>query len=56
MPGMGRNPLLFELLNEMEGMAEDADAVFLLTTNRPDILEPALAARPGTGARPRGAD
>ena len=47
MPGVGRNPLLFELLNEMEGMAEDADVVFLLTTNRPDILEPALAARPG---------
>jgi hypothetical protein len=47
MPGMGRNPLLFELLNEMEGMAEDADVTFLMTTNRPDILEPALAARPG---------
>jgi ATP-dependent 26S proteasome regulatory subunit len=47
MPGMGRNPLLFELLNEMEGMAEDTDVTFLLTTNRPDILEPALAARPG---------
>ncbi len=47
MPGMGRNPLLFELLNEMEGMAEDADVAFLLTTNRPDLLEPALAARPG---------
>ena len=47
MPGMGRNPLLFELLNEMEGMAEDADVTFLLTTNRPDIVEPALAARPG---------
>lgn len=47
MPGGGRNPLLFELLNEMEGMAEDADVSFLLTTNRPDILEPALAARPG---------
>ena len=47
MPGTGRNPLLFELLNEMEGMAEDADVSFLLTTNRPDLLEPALAARPG---------
>jgi hypothetical protein len=47
MPGMGRNPLLFELLNEMDGLAEDADVTFLLTTNRPDILEPALAARPG---------
>jgi hypothetical protein len=44
---MGENPLLFELLNEMDGLAEDADVVFLLTTNRPDLLEPALAARPG---------
>jgi ATP-dependent 26S proteasome regulatory subunit len=40
-------PLLFELLNEMDGLAEDADVLFLLTTNRPDVLEPALAARPG---------
>jgi hypothetical protein len=40
-------PVLFELLNEMDGLAADMDVVFLLTTNRPDILEPALAARPG---------
>ena len=39
--------LLFELLNQMDGLAEDADVLFLLTTNRPDILEPALASRPG---------
>lgn len=39
--------LLFELLNQMDGMAEDVDVIFLLTTNRPDILEPALASRPG---------
>ncbi len=46
--GMGdENPLLFELLNEMDGLAEDADVIFALTTNRPDLLEPALAARPG---------
>jgi ATP-dependent 26S proteasome regulatory subunit len=31
----------------LDGLAEDADILFLLTTNRPDILEPALAARPG---------
>ena len=31
----------------MDGLAEDADVVFLLTTNRADVLEPALAARPG---------
>lgn len=43
----GDTPLLFTLLNEMDGLAEDADVVFLLTTNRADLLEPALAARPG---------
>ena len=31
----------------MDGLAEDADVVFLLTTNRADLLEPALAERPG---------
>ncbi|MCI0377155.1 MAG: AAA family ATPase [Gemmataceae bacterium] len=41
------NPILFELLNEMDGLSEDADIIFLLTTNRPDLLEPALASRPG---------
>lgn len=40
-------PLLFELLNQMDGLADDADVLFLLTTNRPDLLEPALASRPG---------
>ena len=43
----GSTPLLFTLLNEMDGLDEDADVVFLLTTNRADLLEPALAARPG---------
>ena len=43
----GETPMLFTLLNEMDGLAEDADVVFLLTTNRADLLEPALAARPG---------
>lgn len=43
----GHHPLLFQLLNEMDGLAEDTDVVFLLTTNRADVLEPALAARPG---------
>jgi AAA+ superfamily predicted ATPase len=43
----GSHPLLFQLLNEMDGLAEDADVVFLLTTNRADLLEPALAERPG---------
>ena len=44
---VGANALLFELLNQMDGLADDADILFLLTTNRPDVLEPALAARPG---------
>ncbi len=44
---VGCNALLFELLNQMDGLADDADILFLLTTNRPDILEPALASRPG---------
>jgi cell division protease FtsH len=44
--GMG-NPLLFQLLNEMDGVAGDADVAFLLTTNRLDLVEPALAQRPG---------
>jgi len=41
------NALLFELLNQMDGLADDTDLLFVLTTNRPEILEPALAARPG---------
>ena len=41
------NPLLFDVLNEMDGIGEDADVAFLLTSNRADLLEPALAARPG---------
>lgn len=41
------NAILFELLNGMDGLDEDHDVLFLLTTNRADLLEPALAARPG---------
>lgn len=41
------NVVLFELLNQMDGLADDADLLFLLTTNRPEMLEPALASRPG---------
>ncbi len=48
MPHLGRaSSLLFELLNVMDGLDADADLTFLLTTNRADVLEPALAARPG---------
>ena len=44
---VGANALLFELLNQMDGLAEDADILYVLTTNRPDIMEPALAAHSG---------
>lgn len=39
--------LLNKLLNEMDGLKEDADILFILTTNRPEALEQALASRPG---------
>ncbi|MGA4839524.1 AAA family ATPase [Streptomyces sp. G45] len=45
--GDGEQPLLFQVLNEMDGLGDDADVAFLLTTNRADLLEPALAQRPG---------
>jgi ATP-dependent 26S proteasome regulatory subunit len=43
----GQEMLLNKLLNEMDGLREDAEVIFILTTNRPDQLEPALASRPG---------
>jgi ATP-dependent 26S proteasome regulatory subunit len=43
----GPNPLLFTLLDAMDGVGSDADVTFMLTTNRADILEHALADRPG---------
>lgn len=39
--------MLNRLLNEMDGLREGADVFFILTTNRPETLEPALANRPG---------
>src|SRR5215472_9530401 len=45
--GPASSPVLFDLLDAMDGAASDADLLFLLTTNRADLLEPALAARPG---------
>ena len=41
------NPLLFSLLDAMDGVGADADVTIVLTTNRADILEMALADRPG---------
>ncbi|TCO59856.1 ATPase family protein associated with various cellular activities (AAA) [Actinocrispum wychmicini] len=40
-------PLLFSLLDAMDGVGGDADVTFLLTTNRASELERALADRPG---------
>jgi ATP-dependent 26S proteasome regulatory subunit len=39
--------LLNKWLNEMDGLREDAAMLFVLTTNRPEHLEVALASRPG---------
>jgi ATP-dependent 26S proteasome regulatory subunit len=39
--------ILNKLLNEMDGLREDAAILFVLTTNRPQNLEAALASRPG---------
>src|SRR5271156_4751442 len=39
--------MLNKLLNEMDGLKEDADILFILSTNRPEVLEGALASRPG---------
>ncbi len=47
MQTVAANALLFALLNQMDGLAADTDILFVLTTNRPDSSEPALAARPG---------
>ena len=47
MHGPCEESLLNKLLNEMDGLREDAALLFVLTTNRPEDLEAALAARPG---------
>lgn len=44
---------LHELLDELDGLAPESKTIVIMTTNRPDVLEPALASRPGrvrTGA------
>ncbi len=43
----GPQPLLFEVLDAMDGLGPDTDIAFLLTTNRADLLERGLAQRPG---------
>jgi ATP-dependent Clp protease adapter protein ClpS len=47
MHGPEEEALLNHLLNEMDGLKEDADILFVLTTNKPEVLEQALIARPG---------
>jgi ATPase family associated with various cellular activities (AAA) len=47
MHGPCEESLLNKLLNEMDGLREDAAILFVLTTNRPEQLEAALASRPG---------
>lgn len=41
------NPVLFSLLEAMDGSAADTDILFVLTTNRAEVLERALVQRPG---------
>ena len=41
------NPVLFSLLEAMDGSAADSDLLFVLTTNRAEVLERALVQRPG---------
>lgn len=43
----GPMPLLYTVLDAMDGLSADADVVFLLTTNRVEQLERALSQRPG---------
>lgn len=45
--GNGPQPLLFEVLDSMDGLDSDADVSFVLTTNRVESLESALVQRPG---------
>ncbi|GAA0994250.1 AAA family ATPase [Subtercola frigoramans] len=40
-------PLLFEVLDALDGLEGDADVAFVMTTNRVEVLERALAERPG---------
>ena len=43
----GPQPLLFALLDALDGLDSDADVAFVMTTNRVELLERALAERPG---------
>lgn len=43
----GPQPLLFALLDPLDGLDSDADVAFVMTTNRVELLESALAECPG---------
>jgi ATP-dependent 26S proteasome regulatory subunit len=43
----GPQPLLFTLLDAIDGLTSEADVAFVLTTNRVDLIEAALTQRPG---------
>lgn len=43
----GERSVLFEILDVLDGLGDDADISFVLTTNRVDVLEEAIAMRPG---------
>jgi hypothetical protein len=45
--GPAGNGVLFSILDALDGLEGDADVTFILTTNRVDVLERALADRPG---------
>lgn len=47
MRSAGEEALLNKLLNEMDGLRNDTELLMVLTTNRPEALEQALAGRPG---------
>ncbi len=46
-PWAASGGILNTLLNEMDGFGPEVRVLFVLTTNRPEVLEPALAMRPG---------
>ncbi|WP_186293145.1 ATP-binding protein [Brevibacterium aurantiacum] len=43
----GECSVLFEILDVLDELGDDADITFVLTTNRVDVLEEAIAKRPG---------
>lgn len=45
--GFSPEPVLFDVLDALDGLEPDADIAFVMTTNHVQILEEALAARPG---------